>query len=257
MDVKQTVCALAEVFREKNIDFIAASITYYAFFSLVPLLLLSFIILSVYGGEALATQILLVVGDLLTPTGEEIIRDVLVQGTGQRSATIFSLALFFWSGLHLFRGFDIAFTTLYDTDHDESLTEELLDALSALTIMSIAILITLTAGAVVTAFSGIKLVGIIWTIAQFLGLSLIFVPLYHVFSDIDFHWKELVPGAVLAAAGWTILQHLFRVYTAHTTSSVYSVFGGIFLLFLWLYFGNILLLLGAELNLLYREDRLN
>jgi membrane protein len=197
--------------REKDVDFLSAAIAFYAFFSLIPLSLLTFILLGLAGGEAFAERFILGIGELLTPTGRDIIRNILLQSSGRINATAFSLFFLLWAGLKLFRGMNVAFSQISGTARTMTLVEEVKEALTALSVVSIAVTITITAGAVISLFPGIELVGIIWTVAQFLGLTMIFLPLYHVFSDIDYTWHELLPGAVTAAFGWTVLQHVFRL----------------------------------------------
>lgn len=239
--------------RDKKIDFVAGGITYYAMFSMVPLILIAFVVISTFGGEALATQILSGFGDVLPPAGDEIIQRILTDEAGQ-TGVIGSLILI-WGSLQLFRSFDIAFEQIYDNPHAESLIEEVEDALTALVTMSIAIMLTATSGILITLLPQIQLVGIIWTAAQLIGLTLIFIPLYHVFTDQRHSVRELLPGAVLAAVGWTLLQTVFRGYASLFSGSIYSVFGGVLLLVLWMYLGNILILLGAVVNLVHSQHQ--
>lgn len=240
-----------QLVRTKNVDFLSAGIAFYAFFALVPLSLLVFILLGLVGGDVFARQFVLSVAELLTPSNAsvlEVLEEVLLQVEGRRAASALGLFVLLWGGMQLFRAINIAFSSVNGADRNVSIVEEIKDALTALFVVGTAVTITITAGAAITVFPGLEMVGLIWTIAQFVGLTVIFLPLYHVFSSVDYTWSELLPGAVVAALGWTMLQHLFRLYAGHLSSSIYSVFGGVILLIAWMYVGSFLVLVGFIVN---------
>lgn len=237
--------------RRKRVDFVAGGITYYEFFSLVPLLILSFLVLSLFGGEEIAAAIILGAGRILPSAGQDLVYQVLSQDVSRTS--LIGLLILGWASIQLFRSFDIAFEQIYDMKHAETLMEEVEDALVALITLGIAVTITVAAGVAVTVVPGIQLVGVIWTITQFIGLTVIFIPLYHVFTEQRYTIRQLLPGALVAAAGWTLLQTLFGVYTGLVGGSLYEAFGGVLLLIIWMYLGNTLILLGAVVNLVYNR----
>ncbi len=246
-----TVWKMIRLARKKRVDFIAGGITYYEFFAIVPLLLLTFIFLSTVGGEDLAVGILLSIGAFLPPAGEELIREILQQDAGRTS--IIGLLILLWASLQLFRSFNIAFDQIYETEHAETLMEEIEDAIVALATVSIAILITVAAAAFIHTFPGAQTTGLLWTTVQITGLTLVFIPLYHVFTEKQYSLRQLLPGALVAGAGWTFLQSMFHLYTQMVGGSLYEVFGGILLLVLWMYIGNILILFGGVVNLVHNR----
>ncbi len=247
----KTVWQMIQLARQKRVDFIAGGITYYEFFAIVPLLLLSFIVLSLAGGERLATQIILAAGSFLPPVGQDLVREVLNQDVGRTS--LIGLLILVWASIQLFRSFNIAFDQIYETEHAETLIEEIEDAIVALATLSIAVLFTVSAAAFVHTFPGTQLTGLLWTMTQITALTAVFIPLYHVFTEKHYPLKQLLPGALVAATGWVFLQSLFHLYTTTVGGSVYEVFGGIFLLVLWLYIGNTVILFGAVVNLVHNQ----
>lgn len=253
VDGARILYQIFRIAREKKIDFVAGGITYYALFSMVPLILLSFVVLSTFGGETLATRILIAVGGILPQSGQEIVQQILTEEAGQTG--LLGLLILVWGSLQLFRSFDIAFEQIYDTEHAESLIEEVEDAFTALLTMSIAILLTVTTGVLIAVSPALEASRLVWLVSQVFGLTLVFIPLYHVFTEKQYTIRQLLPGALLAATGWTLLQTVFRFYANFIGNSIYSVFGGILLLILWIYFGNILILLGAVVNLVYSKHQ--
>lgn len=64
-------------------------------------------------------------------------------------------------------------------------------------------------------------------------------------------WRDLVPGIVLAAVFWQLLQHLGGYYIDHElrrTGPLYGVFALVLGLLAWLYLGAQLTILAAEVN---------
>jgi len=74
-----------------------------------------------------------------------------------------------------------------------------------------------------------------------------FFPMYYLFPDIDVTPREVLPGTVVGAVGWAILQVLFQVYVSLTGGGG-SLIASILLLVTWLYFIGVILLLGAVVN---------
>ncbi len=64
------------------------------------------------------------------------------------------------------------------------------------------------------------------------------------------HWRWVTPGSVLATGLWLLMSYGLRMYVGSfgNYSATYGSLGGVILLMLWLYFGGVVLLLGAEVN---------
>lgn len=63
-------------------------------------------------------------------------------------------------------------------------------------------------------------------------------------------FREAVPGALFATAGWLTVSALFSMYVNQFANytRTYGSLGGIIVLLLWLYLSSIILLLGGEIN---------
>lgn len=80
-------------------------------------------------------------------------------------------------------------------------------------------------------------------------LSVVFFPLFYLFPDDREPAVRVLPGTVLAAAGWTLLGTAFRVYAGVAGQfEQYGVLGAVLLLVTWYYVGSMALLLGAARN---------
>jgi YihY family inner membrane protein len=184
-----------------------------------------------------------------------LVEDALVGAAGRGGATIASLVVLLWSALKLFRGLDIAFSEVYGTPGPDSLLDQLRNASIALGGVTIGLAGTITVGALITFFgidvvlAGIDVVGVVGTLTLLVGLTVTFLPLYYFLPGANVTVREAVPGAILAAVSWTLLQTLFRVYAANAAQfEAYGIIGGVLLLVTFLYFGALLLLVGVVFN---------
>ncbi|MFC6863511.1 YihY/virulence factor BrkB family protein [Halomicroarcula sp. GCM10025817] len=237
---------LVDTVRTEQISFLAASIAYYMFVSVIPLLLLGLVVGSLVGGEAFAARVVGAVASALTPAAQGLLESALTSGVGRGGATVVGLAVLLWGALKMFRGLDLAFARIYGSVQSHSFVDQLRDALAALLGIGLA-LAGLGAVASLGALFGLQL--------AFGGLLLVpvlavaFFPLYYVFPDEEMTVREAAPGALLAAVGWTVLGTAFGVYAAQADAfQLYGVVGGVLLLVTWFYFGGQILLVGAALN---------
>lgn len=247
--------SLVAAARSENVTFVAASLAYYAFVSLLPLLLLSLVAVSLIAGPAGADEVAGQVQETLGPAAGDQVHDALTSAAGRSGATLVGLAVLFWSGLKVFRGLDIAFSQMYGSRVPESMGEQLLDGIVVLAAVGVGVVLTVAVGAFLAStglewrLAGVDLVSIAGGVALVIGLSVMLLPLYYVFPDRELRLREALPGAAFTAVGWTLLQTGFRVYAAHAGAyDAYGVIAGGLLLVTLLYFGGIVLLLGAVLN---------
>jgi len=240
--------------RRTQVSFLAASIAYYMLVSLFPLGVFALVLASVLGGEAFATQIIRSLGAVLSPSAATLLRETLLEARGRAGATALGLVVLLWSGLRVFRGLDVAFSLVYDTDEVESFVEQVRDALAALAGIVVAVVALALVNALVV-LSGVQLAGVLGTVALAGMLALAFLPIYYIFPDTGVTLREVLPGTLFAAVGWTLLGALFSLYASFATGyQLYGVVGGILLLVTWFYFASTILLLGAVVNAVFAFD---
>ena len=233
---------------ETQISFLAAAIAYYAFVSMVPLVVLSVVLGTLLGGEALADRIVDVSGTLLAPAGEELLRSAVTVRTGAGGVTAVGLVVLVWGALKAFRALDRAFSLVYGTEPAASIVEAFTDALVALGAVGAGLLPVAFVGTVVALVGG-PLAGSVGTVGLFAVLVVAFLPLYYLFPDAPVEGRAVLPGAAFAALGWTLLGGSFQLYaTTVGGTSIYGLLGGVLLALTWFYVGALLLLVGAALN---------
>jgi membrane protein len=241
--------AMAAETKENHLTFMAGSLAFYAFLSLIPLFILAFIAASVVGGEAFAQQVTGLLESVLTDSAREVLADVLTDPSGQTGASALGLATLLWSALKLFRGLDIAFDAVYGVREAKSLLKQLRDAIVVLVAVGLAV------GTVVLVGGVLALVPLFPTVERFgalllvVGLSVAFLPLYYFVPDVELSVLEVLPGTVLAAFGWALTEFAFGFYVAYAGQyAAYGVVGGVLLVLIWLYYSCSVLLFGAVVN---------
>lgn len=242
-----------------QITFLAASIAYYAFVSLIPLLLFLFLVASIVGGQELANQVVEQSGTYLAPAGQEAIQNAITGEEGRGGATIAGFLILLWSALRLFRGLDTAFSLVYNVGLEKSIVGQLINAVVVFGAIIIAAFGMVALGTILVVLPDVPF-GFFTPLFLIAGLTLVFLPMYYFLPDIEIiSVRQALPGAFLAATGWSILHTLFGLYASNAAQyDAYGVVGAIMLLVTWLYLGGIVIILGALLNyvLMDRENEL-
>lgn len=241
--------ATIAVIRTDRFTFLAASIAFYAFLSLFPLLLLVLSVGSIVGGEAFARTVVDSVANLLTPEARDLLTDALLADTGRGSAGLVGIVFLTWAALKVFRGLDIAFDMIYDTPSDRDLLVRLTSAAAVLGAIGVGL------GVIFFVRLSLQLLRVppIWQhlsiVPLFVGLLIVFFPMFAVFPRVHHGPRGAVPGTLVAAAGWALLGEVFAIYAANVgTLALFGLIGGVLLFLTWLYFGAILILIGATVN---------
>lgn len=248
-NIVRVVLGIVEKIQDKNVPFMAGSIAYSAFVSLLPLVLLLVIVASVLGGERLVRYVRNVTGSYLSPSGQSLLTDSIGQAGGQTGLSILGLVVLLWGVLRVFRALDTAFSVIYETERKNDYLNQFKDGLVVLVALGIALLAVLVAGLALSVVPSLPFPRVLSDVLLVLGLSVVFIPMYYVFPDVDLSLKRVLPGAVVAAIGWTLLKAGFGLYVAYSsTQDLYGVIGGVILLITFLYFGALVILIGATTN---------
>ncbi|EJN58656.1 YihY/virulence factor BrkB family protein [Halogranum rubrum] len=237
--------AIVTEIRVEKVTFLAGSIAYHAFISLLPLLLLVLAAISAVGNRSLEDGFIALIEAVLTPGAQQLLLDELQTAGGSTGLTIVGGLVLVWGTLRIFRGLDTAFSDIYETETANTLGDQLSDGVIVLVTFGIAIV----AAIVVQSILPVGNDGIlVWTLSRLLlvvGLSVTFFPMYYIFPDTDVSVTEVLPGTVFAAVGLVTFETLFNIYSQ---SGDKSVVGGILVLLTWLYFSGLVILLGAVVN---------
>lgn len=250
MDARETIVAIYRLASDRELSFLAAGFAYYAFVSLIPLVILALVVGSLLGGEELAQELVAFAGDLLPDAGEDLVTAALTTEAGRAEASLVALAIATWGGLKVVRGLSKAFDEVYGEAGEDSLLEEIRDGIVIVFAVAVALGLMIVVAVLLGILAGeLPFVGLLSWVVLIVGLFVVFVPIYYVLPPIDVGVGEVVPGAAFAAVGWTLLQLGFQLYAANAGQyEAYGVLGAVLLFVTWLYFAGILILTGAVIN---------
>ncbi|WP_324756110.1 YihY/virulence factor BrkB family protein [Haloarcula sp. GH36] len=250
-DTVSTARSIATLVRESELSFLAGSIAFFAFFSLVPSLLLLVALGSLVGGEQFVTRIVRLFETSLSAGGGAVIGEALADPTGQVGASIVGVVGLFWSALKVFRAIDLAFDRIYTTDKSTSLPQQLRDA--TVVVVSIGggiillLIVQITLVRLDTGFAPYS--SLLGVPVLLVGLLIVLAPLYYVMPPVRLSVRQVVPGTITAVVGLIALQQVFHVYASFAGQyRAYGFIGAVLLFLLWLYVGALVLLLGAVVN---------
>jgi membrane protein len=235
---------------DEDIAFMAGSIAYHAFISMLPLVVFLLLILSAVENEAFTAKLVEVTERFLTPYARDLLVDSLDVTSAQTSVSVIGAVALLWGISKIFRSLDIAFSRIYDADREKTVLDKVENAIIVFFALAVAVLAFLGAGAVFALFPDLPYPAVWNPIVLVVGLGIAFFPIYYVFPDTDVTPKEVLPGVVIAAIGWSVLEAVFQGYVTYAGryEAVYGTLGSVFLLLIWLYFSGLILLVGGVVN---------
>ncbi len=240
-----------------QLTFGAAGITYYLLISLIPLAMLLFIGLSVFGGAALAEYLLIEAEGFLTPAGYSVMEEILMETAGRSSATLLSVLFLVWVLYEMFHSIDIAMARIQGEPYQSTVPGLMKDIVTVLIMILGAAVILAAIEGMLAMILGRQFTTGLSVLSQFLLLNAVFLTLYYRFSYRNHRLGDLLPGAITAASGWMGMQLLFGAYISMKMqvigTPVYDLFGGLLLFIIWLYLSTSLLLFGMAVNTVYRH----
>jgi YihY family inner membrane protein len=246
------VAALLKKYGDDQGGQLAALIAYYAFVSLFPLLLVMVTILGfVLQGNPSERQKILdgTLGQF------PIISDYLKLHplNGSTTALVIGIVGSLLAGMGFTGAAQTAFNRIWHVPfkHRPDWLFSRMRGLGMLALLgTMAIVSTVAAGYVGSGSHGAASVvgGVVLAFVVNLALFLI---AFRLLTAADLQWREVLPGAIVAAVLWQLLQHLGGYYVDHTlkrTGPLYGIFAVVLGLLAWLYLGAQLTIISAEIN---------
>lgn len=242
-----TVRRVVDRFREEDVTFDAASIAYYAIASFLPLLIVATAVLSLVGATDAFVEFL---EGSLSGSSLTVVEDALTTTQGRGGAGLIGFLVALWGATRVFRGLSKAFADIYELEGEDSILDQVGEALVVLALLLFAfVIVSVAAGLAAAVPSWIPFSGVVISLAGLALLVLGLLPMYYVLPPLDVTLGHAIPGAVVAAVGWVILQAAFSVYARYAgTYDAYGALGAVLLFVVFLYFASTVLLAGATVN---------
>jgi membrane protein len=246
------IVAVIKKFGDDQGGQLAALISYYAFVSLFPLLLVFVTVLGFILQNDPAERERILNGAL----GQiPLIRDQINLHSlkGSPAALAIGIVLSLLAGMGITNASQTAFNRIWHVPfkHRPNFLFARLRGLGTLAILgTMAIVSTVAAGFVGAASHGASAVAAGIVVALAFNLAT-FLLAFKVLTAADVSWSELLPGAIVASVFWQLLQLLGGYYVEHLlkrTGPLYGVFALVLGLLAWLYLGAQMTIFAAEVN---------
>ena len=239
----------------------AGSMAYFGVLSIFQLLVLAIVVGSFVVGEGEAREFVLEQVSAGSPLDRETIAGVIEAVIESRGGiTIISFGFLLWSGLGVFSALSTGIGRAFEATEPRPFLADKLLGLLLMAITGVLAVASLVIGLVtgILQQAATEIVGespgtdaAVWAIGLVVPIVLIFLAfwvIYRVVPNRRVTWGEVWPGALLAAALWTVLRFGFTWY-ATSIANYESAFGPIstgVTLLVFLYFASVIVLLGAE-----------
>lgn len=250
----------SEHMKKQNISAYAASIAFFFFLSLVPMLIMICTIIpyTPLTEENLVTAVTDLTPDRIDPLAESLIADVY-----DKSAGILSIALLatIWSAA---KGVMALMTGLNAVNGvEEKRNYFLVRAVASLYTVVMLVVVILSLFLMVFGDQLVKLALhripqlemvvsfamnfrfiLVWAV-----LTMLFAAIYTYVPDVKMKFKEQIPGAIFAAVVWSVFSWGFSIYVTYGNS--YGIYGSlsiIIIVLLWMYFCMYIIMVGAYMN---------
>ena len=257
-------CDFSAQMKKQNISAYAASIAFFFFLSIVPMLMVICMVIpyTPLTEENLVQAVTDITPDRVDPVVEDLIADVYDKSAGVLSIAVIATL---WSAargvMALMRGLNAV------NGVDEKRNYFVIRVVACL--YTVVMLIVVILSLFINVF-GNQLVNlalhripqlqrlvvflmhfrflVVWAV-----LTLLFATVYAFMPDDRLRFREQIPGATFAAVVWSIFSWGFSMYVDYSNS--YGIYGSlaiIIIILLWMYFCMYIIMIGAYLNRYFR-----
>jgi membrane protein len=247
-----------------------AALSFYALFSIAPILVLSIVVAGFFFGEEAAKgQIVNQIDYLVGKNGAIVIQAIISSATNHEEGQYAT----FWAVIFLFIGASSVFSEL-KASLDEIWGTDRLDcqpvslilrtrllSFGLVLVLTFLLLISLiiTAGISVIGNYTLQLIGdtlgiysLMMSLFSFSVVTFLFAVIYKMLPDKKLAWWDVIVGSIFTSILFTLGKYLIGVYLSH--SAVASSFGAassVIAFILWIYYSAQIFFIGAEFTKQY------
>jgi len=271
-DLKEMIYETFDQFIDDKGFKMSAALSFYAAFSLGPLLLIVISVAGIfYGEEAARGEISKQITYLIGKDGAEMIQTI-VKGASNKVTGIFagivSLIFLILGSIAVFLELQESLNTIWGIESrpgrgiwgflkNRLVSFSMVVATGFLLMVSLIInsIIYLTYNFLGNYFDIIlpasEAVNII---SSFIVITLLFAMIFKYLPDAIISWKYVWLGAVLTSVLFSIGKYFIGLYLGNSSyGSTYGAAASIVILFIWIYYSGIILYLGAEFTQIFRR----
>lgn len=264
MQVKRFAKQFAHEIVNDNVTDVGAMMAYYAVMALFPMLVFVLSLALLVIPDDTVRQGL----DMASATLPPSVRDVLagrVQQLMQASGAHFAIigaALALWGASRGAVSLMGALNTIFNKKETRSWVRRQLIAIAVTLVVAVLAVIALgllvigpIAGGWVAQRLGLEgAFATAWDVGRWVGadllVMLVWAICYRFLANTDAPFRIFTPGAFIGVLLWLGISALFGLYLTHFNSyeATYGTLGGAIIFLTWLWFSNIALMVGAEIN---------
>jgi membrane protein len=250
---------------------LAAALSYYAIFSLAPVLVISISIAGLlFGWHEAETGIEEQLRQLIGDQGADVVRTVVTAAGRERHhdvlATVIGLGVLFFGASGVFVQLEKSLNQIWNVPLERrsgivALVRQRFLSFAMVIGIGFILLMSLVLSAVLAATSGYlaanfpfwKAVGHGIDLLISLGLfTLLFAMIFKVLPDVELRWRHVWLGGGVSAALFAVGKWGIGIYLGHSNvASAFGAAGSLAVLLLWIFYGALIIFLGAEFTSVY------
>lgn len=247
-----------KAFQRHNAFGLSASLSFYAMFALIPLVLLMFFLLSqlVFSSDYAIVKLAIITGNLVPQLSSAIMTEVYNTAKQQVAWGALGLFVLLWSITPLASSMRSAFYNIASLVEAPSFVQRKIKDIFAILGMLLLFFLFTFAGLMlehVLAFLGANSQflehGILAMLISLMLTTILIATFYYVFFPVKLNVRHIIIGALFTAILWLLMRPAFTLFLS-VNQSYGALFGGLKNLFIsitWLYFNFAVFLLGTEL----------
>ena len=246
-----------------------AAIAFYTVTSIAPVLLIVVAIAGLaFGHDAAQNAIITQLSGLMGQQTAEVIQAAIASAAGKSSgilATIIGVATLVATASGVFGEMQSSLNAIWKAKSVATTVSRLIRAratsLGLVAALGFLLIVSLAVSAGLTAFGNyldsiIPMGKLIFPILNFIVslalLAALFAAIYKVLPDRRLEWRDVIIGAIVTSALFTVGKSLNGWYLrSSAVASSYGAAGGLIVLLLWVYYSVQIFLLGAEFTKIF------
>jgi len=244
---------------EDNASRLAAALAYYTALSLAPMVVLGVLLLKFIGldgQQLIQQQMMMLIGDAGGAMAQEMIASA--KSSDGWLAAIASFALLVWGASNVFAQLQDSINTVWevrlrpDLGWVETLRRRFLSVtmvfgIGFLLLTSMFVSTLLAALAHEIAGDAAVVTTLLDTLLTCAVTTVFFAAIFKVLPDVKVGWRNVLPGAVLAAVLFAIGKNVLAWYlAAGSTASAFGAAGSLAAVLIWVYYSAQIMFFGAE-----------
>lgn len=250
----------------------AAALSYYAAFSLGPLLIIVIAIAGfVFGEDAARGQIFSEMKNLVGPDGAVMI-ETIVKGASDTStgifATVLSVILLVLGSAGVFIELQESLNIIWGVEPKPGrgiwgFIKTRLTSFGMVIATGFLLMVSLIINSAITIFNNflgeqfpslVPLAFVLNNLGSLVVITLLFALIYKVLPDVNISWKYVWFASILTSVLFGIGKYAIGLYLGSSSySSTYGAAASLVVLFVWIYYSGLILFFGAELTQVYRK----